>query len=228
MALSIAEIDSRLQPYLLVHLDKKVLDLLTNSDFYRIYTDVSKDLNEEAELNQEVWENTGGATMAEDDEYTNYLMAGDIIKVYSFKYEGSDWRDQRYSYVNDRIILKDDANGIDMKIQYLRQCEAVTESADEIDLPDGVLTDFIELLKIRLRMDYGDLKNIDYESALKFYGEKASRHVPSHALKGEGIRRNWLELDDSDDNLYEIADRFYVGMENFTSDVNGNYTYVGD
>ena len=50
MAISRAEVQSRLTPYLLVHLDKNVLDLLTNAEFTSIFNDVAKDLNEEAQL----------------------------------------------------------------------------------------------------------------------------------------------------------------------------------
>lgn len=225
MALSRAEVQSRLQPYLLVHLPKEVLDLMTNAEFVDVFNDVAKDLNGEAQLNQERFKNTINSTTAEDALCTNFLLAGNILRIYSFKYESSDCDTQRYSYINDRIVLKESASDIEVDIAYLRDCEDIDVVADEIDLPNGVLQDYVELLKIKFRMDFGKLAEMTYDQALKFYGEKARQHVQPHALEGEGVRRSWLGLD-TDDNIYEIRSQ-WVGLENFTADISGIYTYVG-
>jgi hypothetical protein len=227
VAISKAEVQSRLQPYLLVHFDKKVLDLLTDSDFVRIFNDVAKDLNEEAHLNQERWKNEGSTTTAEDSSITNFLMQGLVLRVYSFKFESSSWQDQRFSYIQDRIVLKESADGTDMDIQYLRDCEDVSLDADEIDLPNQVLMDYVNLVEAYLNMKYGEGDAGTYEEALRFYGQKAQMHVQHRAMRDEGVRRSWFDLD-TDDNKYDLSDRYWVGMENFTSDASGNYTYVGE
>jgi hypothetical protein len=207
VAISRAEVQSRLQPYLLVHLDKNVLDLLTNTEFTSIFNDVAKDLNEEAQLNQERWDKTGGSTHAEDAEYTNYLLQGVILRVYSFKFKDEDYAE------------------IEMDIHYLRQCEDIDILADEIDLPNAVLTDYVELLKVWFRAQYGDAGMGAYEQALVYYGQKAQQQVQNQVLRNEGIRRNWFLLDTDDDNLYEIAGQ-WVGMENFVRGI-ADYTWVG-
>lgn len=225
MAISRAEVQSRLQPYLLTHLDKNVLDLLTNTEFVAVFNDVANDLNETAQLNQERYLQTGSATTAEDDEFTNFLLAGVISRVYSFKFESSDWRDQRYSYTEDRIVLKESAEGVVMDIKYLRKCEDVDVVADEIDLPSQVLQDYVEILKIRFRMDYGNLPMGSYDTALQTYAVKAQQNTPN-PYSGSGIRRNWFNQT-GDDNTYEIIHQ-WISMDNFTADVGGIYTYVGN
>jgi hypothetical protein len=224
VAISRAEVQSRLQPYLLTHLDKQVLDLLTNDEFVDVFNDVANDLNETAQLNQERYLETGSDTTAEDDGFTNFLLAGDISRIYSFKFEGSGWRTQKYSYTEDRIVLKDSAEGIVLDIKYLRKCEDVDVVADEIDLPSSVLMDYVELLRVKFRMDYGNYPAGSYEAALQTYvAIKAQQNVPN-MYSGSGIRRNWFQQT-GDDNVYEIIDQ-WISMDNFVADVNGIYTYI--
>jgi hypothetical protein len=223
MAISVSEIHSRLQPYLSVHLKEEVVDLLIDTDYLRIMNDVANDLNDRGFLNMERWANTGGSVTAEDSGYTNYLMQGEIQNILSFYYEDSDWETQRYSYTADRVILKDSAADVDMDIRYLRKCEDVSLTTDEIDLPEAVLVDYMELLKTRLRIDYGNLTKTDYETALEYYAEKASRKVNGPKPKVDGVHRHWFY--DDDDEQYNITSQ-YIGIENFVADVSGNYSFI--
>ena len=223
MAISVAEIQSRLQPFLLVHLKPEVQDLLLDSDYLRIMNDTAHDLNEEGNLLLERWNNTGSTDLFEDSGVTNLLVAGVIHKILYFKYEDEDWEDQRYSHIDDRLVLKDSANEVDMDIWYLRRCEEVAETTDEIDLPAETLTDYMELLKTRVRIDYGDLTHVDYQDALRFYGAKASTKIPKHAMQNVGIMRHWFYQ--NDDAQYNITKQ-WVSIGNFVADVSGNYTYT--
>jgi len=84
VAISRAEVESRLKPYLSIHLEGNTI-LPTPSESVNIFNDVAKDLNEEAQLNQERWDKVGGSTHAADSLYTNYLLQGIILRIYSFR-----------------------------------------------------------------------------------------------------------------------------------------------
>jgi len=224
MAISLDAIKNRLRPYLLAHWSEEVLDFMTDDDFLNIFNDVANDLNEEAQINLERFYKETGSVNAEDDEYTNYLMAGDILKVIAFKYEGSDWETQYYSYIDDRIILKvSPSEGTQMDIKYIRKCEDLVDSTDEVDLPDTVIPEYVELLKKRLLVDYGPATTDSYESALIYYGQKALSKIQMHVVNTTRIRRFWMRQ--MDDSLYHIEDH-YISLDNFVSDSNGNYHWV--
>lgn len=227
MAITLNEIKSRLRPYLLVHLKSKILDLLSDSDFLQIFNDVAKDLNEQGQLNIERYNKSTGSVAAENDDYTNYLLQGIIIKILYFKYDSYTWEDQKYTYQNDRLALKTaPAEGVEMDIRYLRDCEVMTDITDQVDLPDNVVPEYVELLKVRLRIDYGGLKASNYEEALQFYGDKAGNKVQQHAVKEMKVFRRWMNQT-GDDTIYDITDQ-WISLDNFLTDVNGNLVYTGE
>ena len=149
MSITYQNLNDRLRPFLLAKLDKGVLDLLVDADFLRKYNQVSSDLNSRGFIRTERYYKKTGTTNAEDTELTNYKLAGDILKVMSFKFEDTTCDDQYYTFINDRIVLKvAPGDGIQMDIYWLRDVEDIEELTDEIDLPDEIVDDFEELIKV--------------------------------------------------------------------------------
>lgn len=227
MAISKARIQSDLQPYLLTRIEKSVIDMLTDEDYLLLFNNVANDLNEEADLNMERFYKVTGADTAEDDDYTNYLVQGVISRIYEFLYYGTDYETQAYGFANDRFFFKTaPATGVQLDVHYLRQCEDVSALTDEIDLPSQVLNDYLELLKVKLRVDYGDADQGGYEQALQYYGEKARKRVKNHYLIRRGVKRYWMGQT-GDDGVYDISGQ-WIGLDNFITDANSNYVYSGD
>ena len=225
MPITYQNLNDRLRPFLLTKLDKGVLDLLVDADFLRKYNQVSSDLNSRAFINTERYYKKTGTTNAEDSDLTNYLLAGDILKIMSFKFLDTSCNNQYYSFINDRIILKvAPGDAIQMDIYWLRDVEVIVELTDEIDLPPEIVDDFEELVKVKLQVDYGDMNNADYSSALDFYANKARRRAFIPKLQG-GVRGYWLGMSE-DDNRYEIVDH-YISLDNFTASAEGIYYHVG-
>ena len=232
LATTLQNLYDRLEPYLLVHLGKEVLDLLVDADFLREFNRIAQDFNLAVPLRWERYFKETGATHAEDSSYTNYLLQGPIAKVISFKYEDDAWQSQKYSFVNDdinnsgRIILKTaPTEGVQLDLHYIRNLDGLVNPTDELDIPDNVLIDLENLIKVALRIDYGGgFEKMTYEQALEFYAEKARWKIPRRNLGG--VRSYWFGLE-GDGNKYDIVDH-WIGLENFTADVNGDYYYTGD
>ena len=154
---------------------------------------------------------------------TNYLVQGDILRVYSFKYENAYYVDQHWTFVGDTIVLKDapDAD-IQLDITYLREVELVVDNTDEIDLPDQMSHDFLELVKKKLLVDYAGEDEIVYQNALTIAERKSNKKNFYQNI--EGVKRSWF-IDSKGDFLYDITDN-YVGQENVTADVHAHYYFV--
>lgn len=225
MAINRNRIENRLRPFLLTRLPGGVLDLLVTEDYIDLYNDVANDLNNVAVLNVERYYKTASTTTAEDASITNFLLAGIIEKVLWFRYEQSGWEDQRYSFANDRIILKSTGNGAVLDIHYLRKPEQVSIGTDEIDLPGQIEQDYYDLLKVRFLSEYGENANVSYSEALEYYAEKARRKVKVPKLENMGVQRFWMHQS-GDDTIYDITEQ-YIDLENFVTGVDGNYTYNG-
>jgi len=224
MSITLQNLHDRLEPFLLVHIPKENLDLLVDADFLRIFNDVANDLNLAADIRWERFYKKCTTANAEDTDLTNYLLDGDIAKIISFKYKASTWRTQYYSYTADRVVLKvAPSSDTQLYIHYIRDTEDLVDLTDEVDLPDSVVPDFENLIKIRMQIDYGDYKSMTYEGALEFYARKVMAKLPRRNLGGP--RRSWLDSS-TDDNLYEIK-KNWIGMENFAADVSGDYIHVG-
>ena len=228
MAITVQNLKDRLQPYLIHHLPDDVLDILTDDDFVRVFNQVARDLNSAASIRVERFYKKANTTNAADSDLTNYLVQGVIQKVYSLKYIDDDWEGQEYTYTQDRLIFKSavpEDTQIDMR--YLRETEDVTDTAaDEIDLPDVVVDDYEQLIKKKFRVDYGDLKDFDYETALQYWAGKVVDKLDYKALSGQDVRGSWMHQT-GDGFIYQIEDH-YIGLENFTADASGNYFHVDE
>lgn len=227
MSISRTRIESDLAPFLLTRIREDVVDLLADEDYQNLYNNVANDLNERAELNMERFYKKTGADTAEDDSYTNYLTQGVVLKVFEFYYEGTDWETQAYCFASDRIFLKTaPATGVQLDVHYLRQCEDVSAGSDEIDLPFNVHPDYLELLKVKLQVDYGDMSFENYEQALEYFSNKSRLKVKDHYLRSRGVKSYWMGQT-GDDSVFDITGQ-WIGLDNFATDADENYYYTGD
>lgn len=228
MAISKDTIQERLRPFILRSVNKEVIGLLTDAEFLDMYNDVAKDLNESAEIRIEKFDKECNTTNAEDSDLTNYLTQRPILKVFSFMYEDDAWVDQIWSWSLDSngngvIVLKTaPATGVRMIIEYLGDLENVTDSSDEIDLPNNLLVEFLELLKKRILADYTD-QNVEYEKWLDYYAQKA-RMKTENRMMGNKLRRSWLGMT-GDDHVYEINQQWVSAGDNMYTDVNGIFFF---
>ena len=225
MPITVQNLHDRLRPYVEIHVPEENQDRLLNADYLRIFNAVARDLNAYANIHVERFYKKTNATNAEDSDLTNYLVQRKIIKVFELRYESSAYEDQYYTYINDRLILKvapEDEAILDLL--YLGDTEDASELTDEIDIPDAIVDDYEQLIKIKIRIDYGGLTNVSYEESLKYWANKAQRKKDRPPL-GLGEVKNHMMLLDGDGDIYNITNN-YIGIENFISDVNGNYSWV--
>lgn len=226
MALSLTKIKDRLRPFLLARIEGDILSELSDSDFLDIFNDVANDFNDVAKINLERYNKETGSVAAEstDTTYRNYKLQGEISKILYFKYEDDGWASQQYTYTQDRIALKNQPDdGVEMDIRYLRKCEDLEDPTDEVDLPDSVLPEYLELLKARLLADYGKASNMDYESALNYWADKASGKVQRHAVNDLGVLRDWFYQ--NDDMKYDITDH-WISEDHFIANASGDLIYT--
>ncbi len=229
MAISKTTIETRLRPFLLRSVGTEVIGLLTDTEFVGMFNDVAKDLNESAEIRVENFYKVTNSTNAEDSNLTNYLTARAILKVFSFKYEDVSWPDQIWTYTKDTngngvIVLKTaPTSAIQMDLWYLGDLETITDNSDEIDLPDNLLVEFLELTKKRILADYTDQK-VEYEKWISYYAEKARMKTENRMMDRGKLRRSWLGMT-GDDHVFEIDDQWVSSGDNITADINGIFSF---
>ena len=229
MAISKTTVEERLRPFILRSINKDVVDLLTDDEFLDMYNDVAKDLNEMAEIRVENYYKECSTDTAEDDDLTNYLTQRPILKVYSFKYMDDGWADQIWSWALDSdgngvIVLKTSpTTGTLLDIWYLGDLENVSDDSDEIDLPDNLLPEFLELLKKRILADYTDV-NVEYEKWLEYYAQKARMKTENRILSRNKLRRSWLGMT-GDDHKYEIDKQWVSSGDNMYTDDDGIFYF---
>ena len=149
----------------------------------------------------------------------------------SFKYEGDDWEDQIWTYLYEdadgdgRIVLKTAPTAsIQMTVLYLGDVEEVEDDTDEIDLPDNVLPEFVELCKYKLLSDYSEKSNIDYERMVQVFSDKA-RMKQDRIVTNTGIKPYWLGMTNDEAYKYQILRQWVSAGDNITADLAGNYTW---
>jgi len=233
MSISKLALHNRFRPFILANVKPEVLDNLLDANFVQLYNDVARDLNQGAEIHIERYYKTTVSANAEDDDLTNYKTQRKILKVLGFKYEGDAWADQVWTYIYEdgdgdgRIVLKSAVtSSIQMTFLYLGDVEAVTDDTDEIDLPDSVLPEFIELCKKKILSDYSQTSVVDYEDMVRFYSDKARMKMDQIVSKG-GIQPYWLGLGDTDKaEKYQILDQYVTAGDNVTANVSGDYEWA--
>ena len=224
MPISIGQLNDRLSTYLKVNLPKEVFKALRDEDYILIYNDVARDLNNVGQFHLERYYKECNIDNAEDTYLLNYLLRYNPLKILRVKYRNSDYANQYYTFIEDRIVLKSTPpeNTI-LEVRYLRDIIPVEDPTDEIDLPGNVIIDYEQLLKTKVLVDYGGRKDLDYEAILQVLALKG-RNKLNENLKS-GVRPYWFGQQ-NDDFLYDIT-KNYIGIENFTADVDGNYMHVG-
>lgn len=222
MAISKSTIETRLRPYLLTHLPASVQDLMNDTVLLAEFNQVAHDLNERGQLNLERFRKKANTTNSEDAYRTNYLLQGTVSKVVTVRYEGADWETMYWTYSSDRIAFgpNQPTEDVIIEVRYVRRCEEVSADSDTIDLPAQVDADYLQLLKEKFMVDYGEGSNRSYEDALDYYAQSARRKVDSLAFPNKGIARFWFHQS-GDDTVYDITSNYLPG-ENWTTDVNSN------
>jgi len=232
MSISKLATRNKLRPFILAKVSLEVLDNLLDSDFDDIFNDVAKDLNQGAEIRIEKFYKQTVAANAEDDDLTNYKTQRKILKVFSFKYEDDAYDTQIWTYIYEddegdgRLILKTAPSGaVQMTVLYLGDVEKVDDSTDEIDLPDNVLPEFIELCKFKILSDYSQGNIVDYEKMIQVYSDKARMKQDKRVLTEEGIKPYWLGLTGDKAYKYQILKNHVFSGDNVTADASGNFTW---
>lgn len=184
---------------------------------------VAREMNKlgKGELNQERYNNDT------TDGETNYELSGDILEIYLFLYkDASSYKDQRWTWVNDVIVLKEEPDGaIEMDIRYLRDITEITnEDTDEVDLPREALDGFITLLKQMILRDLGIISAQQYDDELDRIITDVHSSIPAMAMRDTKIFRHTMTLQ-VDDQLYDITDQ-RVSQDSVTVDVDGDYIFL--
>lgn len=219
--LNFSEIKEKLRPWALRNLPEKDWQWIDDDELVDKCNIVARRLNSKAELRQERYNNN--TTSGE----TNYEMAGDILEVYLFLYkDASTYKDQRYTWVGDVIVLKEEPDGeIEMDIRYLRDIEEITNSnLDEVDLPPEGLDGFLQLLKKKWLLDIGVIHEDEFERELMRVAAEVQERMPRLGIRDTRIFRHTRGLM-TDDTLYDITDH-RLSQDSVTVDVDGDYIFL--
>ena len=218
MSLSLSQIQDQIQVWALRKFPEDVIGGMDDTEMLNLFNQVAEDFNVEAGIRRERYymETTAGET--------NYELQGVIREIYLFKYHDTDFETQYYSYVNDTIVLKNSPGGdVLLDIHYLRATEVMANPADEVDLPDVLLLDYMDLIKKRMEVEYGDVEDAVYMTYLREKGKVAGRgrHVKSI---NDGVMRHWGTYA-TDDSVYDITSQ-WVGQDSLAIDVDGHYFFI--
>jgi hypothetical protein len=191
---------------------------MDDTEILNIFNQVCDDYNVEAGIRRERYyrETTAGET--------NYEMQGIIRKVYLFKYHDTDFETQYWSHVLDVIVLKNSPGGqVQLDIHYLRATENLANDTDEVDLPDPLLMDYVDLVKKRLEVEYGEKDNAIYTAYLKEKAKMARKGIHKQPIH-PGIMRYWGTYA-TDDSIYDITDN-WISNDSLDIDVSGSYYFI--
>ena len=109
-----------------------------------------------------------------------------------------------------------------MDIEYVRDIEEVADDTDEIDLPEAHQGDFMDLLKMRLKVDLADLEEAAYQAYLQMKARLAPRKT--HQRDTGGTWRHWV-VPALGDDLYDITEN-WVSQDSVTADFAGHYYFI--
>jgi hypothetical protein len=218
MSLSLSTLQTEIQIWALRKFSEDKLGDMDDTEILNIFNQVADDYNVEAGIRRERYYNktTGGET--------NYEMQGVIRKVYLFKYHDTAFETQYWSFILDTIVLKNSPGGqVQLDIHYLRATENLANPTDEVDLPDSLLLDYVDLVKKRLEVEYGDTDNAVYTAYLKEKAKLARKGVHKQPIH-PGVMRNWGTYA-TDDTIYDITDN-WVSNDSVVVDVSGSYYFI--
>lgn len=224
MAISQERMNERLRPFLQRRIEPDDIDTFMAEDLLDFQNEAMHDLNESAQLRIERYYKKTGTDNSEDAEKFNYKLQGIISKLFYFKFEDDDWRTQEYAITEDRIVLKNASSGSQMDILYLRRCEELDAGTDEVDLPDEILPEYLEVVKAKILYEHGMSTLQDYLTVVDRMGMKADQKVDRPKAVAGNILRNWFDQK-GDDHTYVITDQ-KISIDNFVVDGLGNYSHV--
>lgn len=226
----VSKLKSDLRIWVHANIPPEIIDNLQDSDFAVMWNYVARDINDLAQVHVEKFYQKATADNAEDANLTNYLLQGVIRKIFQIYYWDDAASNQYYTWNPNtaRLILKVAAveNTI-IEIYYLRDIEEVvsTDDTDEVDLPEEAYFEFLDLVKAKLKSDYLRGDDSLYQVKLQAVARQMLIKVKSPLLKTK-VQGTWMG-GLGDDRYYDITDK-YIGIENFTVDVNGIYTHVDE
>lgn len=227
MAVSLQNIYTRIQPFLLRKLDTKDLKWITDSELIELANSVQEDVNIQAYANMErFYQLTDGTNIIE--------LSGEVLEIINFKYRG-DFRinsTQRWCLALNvsantytTIVFKSTPSaGIRVEIDYLRKALPLALVTDTVDLPSQLEQDFMELLRRKILTVFGDADPQLYEQDLQMRFTKVNVRTRNRFF-GSGAKSSMSGFV-TDDFDYDFIE-FEVGDENVVADVNGDYTWVG-
>jgi len=210
--LTMAELKRWLFPFFQRKFPGTFKDIL-DDDVVRAVNRVQKDLNLEAGL----WVERYDQPLDMAAYYVE--VQRDILQVYFLKLEVTNWREQRYSWVNDVFVFKNEvAADTPWDIIYLGAANDVTISDnDEIDLPGYALEAFRDLLKVLFEVEFSDVPLANYQELLKLTGFNLRKFKPNDLLRAIPKSKSWLRFGPTDSAVYDITDQKvtaeYVGVD---------------
>ena len=217
MILTVADVKARIQMWAIRNIPEERLTDFLDAELIDTINQVAREYNAAAAIHMERYR--AETTAAE----TNYELQGVIAKVLWFYYEDAAWVDQHWTFVLDTIVLEDTPGvGVQMDIEYVRDIEEVTDDTDEIDLPEVHQGDFMDLLKMRLKVELADLEEVAYQA----YLQTKIRLSPqkTHYRDTGGTWRHWF-IPAKGDDQYDITEN-WVSQDSVTTDVDGNYYFI--
>ena len=214
MPYSLTNIKEIIQPWAVRNIDPNGLSDFTDTEFLDMVNRVQDDLNVAGAINLE----RRMQTMSAGD--FNFQVQGVIIKVLWIFFKSAAWNDQYWGFVQDTLVFKETpTDDVVIDCEYVRKCEDLALAADELDLPEAYMHDFIDLLKKRMQVEFGQLEEALYLQYLEGFGRLAGRK--QHTQKTGGTWRHWF-IPEKGDDLYDITDN-YVSKDSIYTGVDGKY-----
>jgi hypothetical protein len=106
----------------------------------------------------------------------------------------------------------------------LRDTEDVSADADEIDLPVFAQFDFLELVKTKILIDFGDLSTDQYDAAIELRIPLIRRKQGNTPLDAIRSFARWTG-GNSDDGRYDITDQI-VTQDSVVALGDGTYEII--
>lgn len=224
MPFTVAEIKTKLLPWLQINFDPNKSKWLLDTELIDQINTVAEDINIDAMLQMERFYQNAVA------DQTNYTLDYEILKITNFIFRDSNFSKQRWvktnSYGTDllsTIVFRNAAVSTStlIDITYLRKLAKVEGDSSEVDLPDLIFGDFMDLLKQRLRCEYNSEDSLAYQQKREITARNVNGKIPdSTPLK---LKSNFV-LNETD---YDILD-YEVGVENILYNVaTSQYDWIG-
>ena len=234
MALTFLQVKNDTRPDLLVVIPEEKIKYLTNDKLVQAVNGIARDLNSRAEIRSEKFYRT--TTQGEN----NYTLYGPVLKIYKVKYHVNDFLDIQWARVpkdsngNGRIVLNiDDVGENLLEVWYLRDILDIDgNNTDQIDLPDGALVNFVDLVKLKILADMGIVGQDQYDMKFQYSIRNINSRIDRSHFRPSRPKDFWLGLTGgsssypSDEYRYEIT-KNEVGGENIAyNPATGKYYWV--